>query len=259
MASNIYNSLTPSVWSSAYDDIQFEFSFKTYSIVSANSTSPYGWAELTVYPNFDVTPVVNDNIYISVGIYAGYHKVISATSSSVTIDVLYSGNQTIGNIEHLRVPLFTLYKGFRAFESFPNELPYTSVNSFIPLYNGDRKIKINLRGLLQTIFSIGEPPITSSFAFSTFNAYRLAFDTELTNIRYVLNAGIDSTELYESYINGNYMNEFKPLKFGCGITFATKFKDGFPIMELFTSGNQVQQGFSTAFSSAFDSGTYNPE
>ena len=259
MASNIYNSQQPSVWSSAYDDIEFQFKFKDYYVISANSTSPYGWAELTVYPNFDITPIVNDSIYISSGIYAGYHKVISATSSKVTIDVLYNGNQSIGTIQHLRVPSFNLYKGFRSFESFPNELPYTFVNSFVPLYDGNRIIKVNLRGLLQTIFTIEEPPITSSFAFSIFNAFRIEYDNTLTTIRYVLNSGVDRAELYESYMNGNYMNEFKPLKFGCGITFATKFENGFPTMELFTGGNQVQQGFSTAFSSAFDNGTYNPE
>lgn len=259
MASNIYNSLIPQTWNSAYDDIEFEFSFRPYFIVSATSTSPYGWVQLTTSYNFDITPTAGELVYINAGLYAGYHKVISATANTITIDVLYSGNQSIGTIEHLRVPVFSLYKGFQYYEQFTNELPYTLVNTFVPIYDGDRKIKINLRGLIQTIFSIDPPPINSSFAFSIFNAFRINYDGFITPIRYVLNSGIDSDTLNSNYMTGNYMNEYKPLKFGCGITFSTKFKSGFPTMELFTGGSQVQAGFSTAFSSAFDNGTYNPE
>ena len=257
MATNIKLVTEPVLWNSAYDDIEFVFEFKQYNISTAVSTSPYGYAQINTSINFDITPQAGEYVYISTGIYAGTHKVISATSSSVTIDFAYAGNQTTGYVEHLRVPTFSFYKGFRNTETFPAQLPYTLVNTFVPQRNGNRQISINLFGLINNIFEVVPPSITSDYAYDIFNAFRLTYDTEITPIKYVLNSTIDTTTLNQYYVNtGAYLCPEKPVKWSCGVSFMVRFKGGFPLLELYQDGEQVQQGFSTAFSLAFNNGLY---
>lgn len=255
MATNITINTIPDQWSSAYDDCVFIFDFNSYSISTITEeivgSVGTGYCELFITGTFDVTPLTNDYIYIDSGTYAGLHKVTSSTTNSIVIDAIYVGDYTGGNVKHLRIPTFTLVKGFKPTEEFPTDLPYTNIVNFKPTFNSSYQIEINIRELLESMFIIVEPDITSSVAFGLFNAYRLVWDVDNeTDKRYVLNGSISTSELNSNYIDsGQYLcNTQKPLMWGCGASFMVKFINGFPTLELYNGGQQATVGFSGGFS-----------
>lgn len=254
MPTNVSITTYPELWSSAYDDIEFIFDFKGYTItgVSEYVSGSVGQGQIRVYISgtWDINPVKNQYCYIASGNHLGLHKVIASNTNSVILDTPYVGTQTSGTIKNCRIPVFTLYKGFEAGEDFPTELPYTQVTQFTPQFNSNIQININLKGLLQRIFEVVEPDITTDFDFSVFNAYRLVWDSDnVTDIRYVLNSSITTAELNDGYLEaGKYLvNTDKPLLFSCGVSFMTRFVNEFPKLEIYNSGQAVSAGFSNAF------------
>lgn len=257
MATNIALSTQPEEWNSAYSDISYLFTFNDYTITSVTNPAA-GTIRVNISGSWDINPSANQYVYIDSGAYLGTHRVISSTNSSVNLKTTYTTTQTSGNIKSLRSPTFSLYKGFQATEAFPVELPYELVGSFNVLFNSDYQISLNVKGLVQRIFSISEPNLNSDFDFSCFNAFRLVYDGITTDIRYALNSSITTTELNESYLaNGNYLvNTEQPIKFGCGVSFMTRFVDGFPKLEIYNGGTLVTGGFNLAdfLAADFDEG-----
>jgi len=255
MATNLTLNTQPELWNSAYSDITYVFDFNDYviSTISQEMSGSVGtgYAQVTITGTFDVQPTLNQYVYIDSGIYLGLHRVLSSTTSSVVLDLTYTSVQNTGNIKSLRSPQFTLYKGFTGTEDFPTELPYTLVTNFTPTFNSSYQLEINLKGLIQRIFTITEPDLDADFDFSSFNAFRLVYDGIITDIRYALNSSITTTELNESYLaNGAYLVPTElPIMFGCGITFMTRFVNGFPTLQVYNGGQQTVAGFSNAFQS----------
>lgn len=250
MATNVTLTTAPEQWNSAYSPTQFVFDFEDKNISSATQPSA-GLTRITVSSAFSVTPPVGSYVYIDSGTYMGLWLIVASTSTTVDFKFTWSINQNSGTLKNLRCPVFSLYKGFKTGEQFEVELPYTWVSDFKYQFNSDLQLVIDLRGILQNIFTIESPDLETDFDFSIFNAFRLVWDTDNeTDISYVLNSSITTTELNESYIVGdNYLTNVQPLMFGCGITFVTKFKDGFPVTEVYNSGTQTVAGFSAAFQS----------
>ena len=262
MPTNVIINSLPENWSSAYDDIPVIFDFVGYSITGVDEqisgSVGTGKAEITISGTWDISPIVNQYVYIDSGTYLGLHKVLDSSSYTVVIDVNYTINQTTGVIKSLRIPTFQLYKGFKPVEIFPDRLPYTLVTQFVPIFNDNIQIEINLKGLLQSIFTIEPPDITTDYDFSVFNAWRLSWDVDnVTEIRYVLNSSIPTDELNELYVAGNrYLtNTEQPLLWGCGVSFMTLFYNGYPKLEIYGNGVQGVAGFGSAFqSNQFDQG-----
>lgn len=258
MATNVTLTTSPDLWSSAYSDIEFVFDFDEINISSA--TNPSGTiTRITVATAFAINPPVNSYCYIDSGIYLGLWRVLASTSTTVDLNVTYTANQTTGTLKSLRVPTFSLYKGFKVGEQFPTELPYTLVTSFTHNFNSSYQLAINLKGLLQRIFTIEEPDLNSGIDFSVFNGYRLVWDSDNeTDLLFVLNCSIPTSELNDSYLtNGLYLsNNELPLKWGCGVSFMTKFVDGFPTLEIYNGGTLVTGGFNLAdfLAADFDAG-----
>jgi len=255
MATNLTLNTEPLLWNSAYSDITYIFDFNDYAISTIgeqiSGSVGTGYAEITITGTWDVQPTLNQYVYIDSGTYLGLHRVLSSTTSTVVIDLDYTIVQNTGNIKSLRSPQFSLYKGFKATEDFPTELPYTLVTRFTPTFNSDYQLEINLKGLIQRIFTITEPDLDADFDFSSFNAFRLEYDSEVTDIRYALNSSISTTELNESYLaSGAYLVPTElPIMFSCGISFMTKFVNGFPTLQIYNAGEQTVAGFSNAFQS----------
>lgn len=254
MPTNLFITTYPDNWSSAYDDVIFIFDFNPYSISSATEyvtgSIGTGYTEITLSTPFDVTPVAGQMIYVDSGTYLGAWQIISATSTTVAFNAPFSVNQSTGSLKHLRIPPFNLYKGFKPGEQFENDLPYTFVTSFTPIFNEDYQIEVNLSYLLQKMFSIEPPAINTDYDFSVFNAFRLVWDTDNeSDIRYVLNCSIPTEELNTNYLSGDrYLtNTEAPLMWGCGVSFMTKFVKGFPIMEIYSNSQRVAAGFGPEF------------
>lgn len=250
MATNLTLNTQPELWNSAYSDITYLFDFNDKTITGVTEPST-GLIRVTISGTWDINPSVNQYVYIDSGAYLGTHRVVASTSSTVDLKFTYTTTQTSGNAKSLRSPTFSLYKGFTTTEDFPAELPYTLVGSFNVLFNSDFQIELNVKGLIQRIFTITEPDLDADFDFSSFNAFRLEYDGEITDIRYALNSSITTTELNENYLaNGAYLVPTElPIMFGCGISFMTRFVNGFPTLQIYNGGAQTVAGFSNAFQS----------
>jgi hypothetical protein len=231
MASNITQNEIPYLWTSANDNCKFSFDFKPLLMNGIGDDS--GKAFIQLFGTFDVIPTVGEYIYITSPLYNGTYKILDVTGSNiVTLDTAYLGTITSDTYfcYHLRVPVFTLYKGFDVGEggvSFNSKLPYTKVIDIKPsvMYNkttGIPYLEINVKGSIKYIFTI-EPltPIASEIYFNSFNAIRLTWDgtstvqnTDLTpqrNYVFVLNSAISNDELIENYISATVDGVADPL------------------------------------------------
>lgn len=255
MATNITLSTTPpQLWNSAYSDTIFVFDFKEIQITNIAeeivSSVGTGYAKITISGSWDINPVKNEYVYITAGDYLGLHRVLKSTNNTVVIDYDYSValNGTV-YIKHLRLPQFTLYKGFQSGEQFPDVLPYSLVTTFTYSFNQNIQIEINVKGLLQKIFTIQPPDLLTDYDFSVFNAFRLSWDGEETNYFMVLNSSIPTSDLNAKYVSGGYVltNVDEPLLFNCGNTFQTIFEGGYPKLNIYNGITQVTAGFNNAF------------
>jgi len=249
LATNLTLTTSPIEWNSAYSDIEYLFDFNGETITGVTSIAT--GIRVTISGTWDINPSLNEYCNIGSGIYLGTHRVLASTSNTVDLKFTYSANQTSGTIKSLRVPKFSLYKGFQSTEAFPTELPYTLVGEFSVLFNSNNQILLNVKGLIQSTFTISEPDLDSDYDFTSFNAFRLVYDGVTTDIKYALNSSISTTELNESYLaNGAYLVPTAlPIKFSCGISFMTKFINGFPTLQIYSGGIQTVAGFSNAFQS----------
>lgn len=220
MASNVSQNIVPSLWSSANDDVLFEFSFNPYIIDSIVTDS--GNVKINLMYDFDVTPIVGEYIYINSNVYVGTYKILTVTgTSSVTIDLDYISSITSNTYYcyHLRVPVFSFYKGLNPGEggaNFSNELPYTKVIDIKPSVKystttGLPYLPINLKGSVNYIFNIVTNTVANSIDFSMFNAIRLTWDGLQTvqndkpsyerDYFLVLNSSITNDELNYKYVS----------------------------------------------------------
>lgn len=225
MASNVSQNIVPSLWSSANDDVLFEFSFNPYLITDTINDS--GKVRVTLFVDFDVLPIVGEYIYINSNVYVGTYKILTVTSNDiVTLDLDYTSAITVGTYYcyHLRVPVFSFYKGFLTGEggtNFSNELPYTKVIDIKPSVKystttGIPYLPINLKGSVNYIFDIESNTITDSVDFSMFNAIRLTWDgletvqndtpTAERNYFLVLNSALTNDELNYKYVSATANN-----------------------------------------------------
>ena len=252
MASNVSQNIVPSFWSSANDDVIFEFSFNPYSINYV--VNRFGNARINGNNSFDVTPVIGEYIYINTNVYYGTYKIIEVIGiSDVVIDTPFISGVTsdVYFCYHLRVPTFSFYKGFNGSEDFPGELPYTKVIDIKPsvLYNsttGIPYLSINLKGSVKYIFNILPNTVANSTDFSMFNAIRLTWDSNSTisgeafDYNLILNSSITNDELIQNFtVQGKYLLPInKPLIPTSGLAFCTTFIFGskFPTIHKFING-----------------------
>ena len=257
MASNVSQNIVPSLWSSANDDVLFTFSFKPLLMNGIGNDS--GKAYIALYNVFDVLPIVGEYIYVKSPLYNGTFKILTVTGTNiVTLDTPYLGTISLDTYfcYHLRVPLFTLYKGFDIGEggvavnfNFNSNLPYTKVIDIKPpvLYStttGLPYLEINVKGAIKYIFTIEAlTPVAGEIYFNSFNAIRLVWDntstvqnTDLNRYYFfVLNSAISNDELIENYISATIdgvddplaerylVPTYKPIIPSSGISYFTAF------------------------------------
>lgn len=211
-SSNISQLTVPSLWNSANDDVVFEYSFNPYIIDSI--TSDGGNVHITISFDFDITPTPGEYVYINSNVYNGSYKILSVSGTTdVTLDLPYiSGVTSLAyNCYHLRIPIFTLYKGFTITESYYTELPLEAIGDIKPPYlinnAGIPYISINVRGLVSRIFKPDFNIVNDSIDYSMFNGIRMYWDGITTTLPYtaycfVLNSAISTAELLLKMGNG---------------------------------------------------------
>jgi hypothetical protein len=233
--SNILDfAVVPDAWNSAHQPIQY---FGISKSRTAAITNDGGKALLTLNFFFPLTMEVGAYVVILSGAYKGTHLITNVTSSIIfKIDTPYTVNDS-SNVLYYPVLRCSIYKGYKALEQYPSQLPYTKITDFNiePNLVGDSTGLANfyrwdVSGYLKSIFSI-EPP-TVGVDFSMFNRFRLTINntflvqSEIENHQ-VVNAAISQQVLNTLYVNtGLPLNENDVIVFSCGETIFSTIEGG---------------------------------
>lgn len=242
MASNVSQQSLPYYWTSAGDDIVFEFSFNPYAIDSVqdviSGSISTGTTRVNLQNDFDVTPIPGEYLFIVGSIYSGRYLILSVIGTgSVIIDTPYIGSITSNafNCLHLRIPTFSLYKGYDVSEAYPSDLPLTKVVDIKPSIifdiTGVPYISINIQGIAKYLFTIIPNTVANTTDFSVFNAVRIKWDGISTvkafglyDYTLVLNSAISNDDLIYKYVTGAgfYLTPIdSPLIATRGVSFAS--------------------------------------
>lgn len=252
MATNITQNTVPVLWQSANDDVIYTFDFKQYEISLFINSG--GYLKLYVWPNFDVLPVVGEYIFIDNNVYFGIHKITTVNAiNEIIVDTPYVA-PTVGvvsYVRHLRVPTFSLYKGFKGHEAYSSNLPYTLVSRIKPSIFYDSNalpyISLNIRGLVSRIFETGFTIKNGAYDFSMFNAIRLEWDSTSTTLpstaySYVLNCAISTAELLLKQSTGLYLSPIgTPYIYSKGLTILTYIDNSLklPKIKIYINGSPL--------------------
>jgi hypothetical protein len=267
MPSNINQDTLPYYWCSANDNVVYTFKFNQYNISGASASG--GFIEITTSTALDVSPQVGDKMFINNTLQATC-TVLSVTSSTIFIvnipDSSIAAFIGFFKIYHIRVPVFSIYKGFKSGETYEVNLPYTKVVDIKPSiqYNGTPdpfqdlfptnqlpRIEINIKGITKYLFTIVPNTVANSIDFSMFNAVRLSWDglQTINNVAFaytlVLNSAITNAELQYKYIGEGI--QLLPIDkviiptSGAGFVSVINglINSGFPTIIKFIDGNQV--------------------
>lgn len=254
MATNIEQLTTPAYWTSTSDDVIYTFGFKDELIQAVGDNG--GFLQVQLQADFIVAPTVGQQVYIESPVYTGVFTITSVDGARiVTLNTAYITTITTFTyyLKHLRIPEFSLYKGFKTGEDFPADLPYTLVTTIKPVYVFDSDnipyIKINVKGIVKYMFTISPNYMANEPDFSVFNAIRLEWDSTNTVFStshiftLVLNCGLTNAELLERYINQGFflVPTDNPVIMLSGVTFVTYFyystlTTNYPIVRKFVNG-----------------------
>lgn len=264
MPSNITQRSVPYIWSSANDDIIFEFDFKPLAIDSI--TNHGGFALVNCFTDFSVLATVGEKLFIFGSQYNGLHTITQVFDINVVkIDAPYDGSVTSldFNCYHLRIPEFNLYKGSDIGEFAPVELPIELVTPIVPIVSYDSDgipyISINVKALTSrmfkpesftpTVFTGGQ-----NIDYNIFNFIRFRWDDQetLTTNGYafvmVLYSALTNDELRLEFLqNGRYLCPTqKPIIPTSGVAWFSYMEvllsgliiinPGFPVIHKFVDG-----------------------
>jgi len=224
----------PFYWCSAHRDVKFTFDFETISLNGSTAwlledTDTGNMTFTYTGTLFTDTPEAGGIIYVSSGIYKGYHVILSYETLSgfafINTETLYTADQTTGNVKLITSHVFEIYKGYESGD-LATLLPYTKIAEFRPESNIDGYLVVNVSGYLNKIFDVPNSNDTTTINghevyYNLFNQYTVILDGGVIFIGNVLNAAIDMFELYREYINtgralngGNLGNHYR----SCGVT-----------------------------------------
>lgn len=251
MATNVELATMPNFWTSAADDIIYEFSFKRQSPFLFASNG--GFLQVQLFAAFPVTAVVGDSVFIDNPAFFGTHKIKSVDSSTVyTFETLYIAPTLVTTYLYLlRIPEFSFYKGFKSSEGAflydvqPIELVSIIKPSVVYDENTLPYLAINVKGLANRLFDIQPLTGANQIDFSTFTGLRLEWDGQTTvavpftyDYNLVLNSSITNDELLNLITNGTYLTPIdKPFIANKGVTFVSTFNNStFPVLQKYING-----------------------
>jgi len=231
---------SPRQWVSAYQPINYLFDAPTENGGFSNNG---GNLQVSggVFMNSATLLKIGDLIYITAGVYKGYHtiKSILGYSSSLgtpiivvyTLNTVYTVADTNREIKYMQPPVFSVFKGWQTSEVpvgvSPNPYPYLKVSDFSPEGNKDGFFEFNISGYVQSALLPIVPPKQGSIFFGADNAYnlympfRVVFFGSFISIHRGLCAGVDTEELFSKYISTKqYLAESIAIS-SCQTTFVT--------------------------------------
>lgn len=216
----------PRQWVSAYQPINYLFDAPTELCQFSNNG---GNVQVSggVFRSSATLLKIGDLVYITAGIYKGYHTVKSIAgysySSGTPIIAVYVLNTTFTTndggssreIKYMQPPVFSVFKGWQTGEVpvgvSPNPYPYLKVSDFSPEGNRDGFFEFNISGYVQSaLLPIVPPKQGNQFnidnGYNLYMPFRVVFSSTVSTNSYLtihrgLCAGVDTEDLFSKYIS----------------------------------------------------------
>ena len=224
----------PRLWASAHKPIEFvyEMPFQTGDVDNSG-----GFANVLLGSALagGKTIIAGDIIYISSGVYLGYHVVKSVDNNlDFVLETAYISFASSVTIKYATPPQWQIWKGYQDSEVVgTNYFPFTKVADFAPEGNIEGYLSFNIGGYIKSAMA-EITALTEGTLFGTgiyleesrnlYTPYRLLIGVNpeslyFENIYLALNSSIESNTL-----NAEYLKTTKPLNTlpfinSCGTTW----------------------------------------
>ena len=223
----------PKKWASAHKPIEFVYDMPFQSGDVDNSG---GFANVLLGSALagGKTIVVGDLVYISSGVYKGYHVVKSVSNNlDFVLETAYISFASSVTIKYATPPQWQIWKGYQDSEvSGTNYFPFTKVADFAPEGNIDGYLSFNIGGYVKSAMKPIEPPqdgtpFSNVYIYQDVNLwqpYRLLIGTNpeslyFENIYLALNSSIESDTLNAEYFKTQKPLSTLPFIYSCGATW----------------------------------------
>jgi hypothetical protein len=209
---------SPRQWVSAYQPINYLFDAPTENATFSNSSGNLQVSGGLFMNSFTLLKT-GDLVYITAGIYKGYHTIKSVGTITYLLGVplimyvlntAYTVSDTTREIKYMQPPVFSVFKGWQTNEVpvgvSPNPYPYLKVSDFSPEGNKDGFFEFNISGYVQSaLLPIVPPKQGNQFnidnGYNLYMPFRVVFFGSFISIHRGLCAGVDTEELFSKYIN----------------------------------------------------------
>ena len=186
---------------SAHREAKFVFDYEhRYSLTNVVSTD--GKAVFIFNSDGVNAQEVGDYIYITLGVYKGYHKITSIPFSNwYVVETDYISDDITGTLVFIEDHVFKIAAGYD-FGTLETYLPYADVALFKPEPNADGQLVVNISGYVNKLFDVinsNETVVIGAYPvyYNLFNPISVQV-FEDTNSWLVATAGIESVIKFNS-------------------------------------------------------------
>lgn len=195
----------PFKWFSAHREAKFVFDYEhRYSLTNVVSTD--GKAVFIFNSDGVNAQEVGDYIYITLGVYKGYHKITSIPFSNwYVVETDYISDDITGTLVFIEDHVFKIAAGYD-FGTLETYLPYADVALFKPEPNADGQLVVNISGYVNKLFDVINSNDTVTIGaypvyYNLFNRVQLFIDDVLVSEHLAANSAIDMFELNDTYVD----------------------------------------------------------
>lgn len=218
---------------SAHKPIIFKYDMPTES-GSLNVNSGFLQIVAGTFMNNSTLLKVGDLIYVTSGQFKGYHTIRSVIHTLIGYQIqtntqVVSFPSYITDVKYATPPVWSIFKGYRSNEGAGfNVYPYAKISDFQAEPNNEGFLEFNVSGYVQAAMpEIKEPLQGVNIGFGIFNyeeflmPYRIVINNSFTRMLYAVNSGLDSIDLFNTYLDGTTTMAENFFWNTCGATFTT--------------------------------------
>lgn len=223
---------SPKRWASAHQPIRFLYDMPR-RIGDVDDKDGYANVLLSQALAGGKAIVKGDLIYISSGVYKGYHVVKEVDNNlDFTLETNYISFASGVQIKYATPPVWQVWKGYQDSEITTNYHPFAKVAEFSPEGNADGLLEFNISGYVQAAMHPITPQekgfvsgnVGVSYDWQLFMPYRLLIGITVRSLYFediylALNSAINSDELNAEYLKTDKPLNSYPIINSCGTTF----------------------------------------
>lgn len=194
----------PFFWVSAHREAKFVFDYEhRYTLTNVVSTD--GKAVFIFNSDGINFQEIGEYIYITTGIYKGYHKITSIPFSNWYVTETDYIDDSTGTLVFIEDHVFTIYTGYD-YGTLQTYLPYKLSATFKPEPNADGQLVVNISGYINKLFDVinsNDTVVIGAYPvyYNLFNRVQLFIDDVLTSEHMAANSAIDMFELNDTYVD----------------------------------------------------------